>query len=75
MSIETSILSSSDVESALLTLKAIQTYSRAKRVSGAAPQEHRGINRVDVYIEDVDGDWLEQWETDDSGDSRRPATT
>ena len=67
MSIENSILSSSDVESALLTLKAIQTYSRAKR-------EH-GINRVDIYIEDVDGDWLEQWESDDSGDADSLTTT
>ena len=67
MSIENSILSSSDVESALLTLKAIQTYSHAKR-------EH-GINRVDIYIEDVDGDWSERWESDDSGDSRSATNT
>lgn len=57
MGIESKILEADAIESALQTLKAIQTYERNKRT--------HGLGRVELYFRDVEGDWLETWGEDD----------
>ena len=57
MSIESKILEADAIESALQTLKAIQTYECNKRT--------HGLGRVELYFQDVEGDWLETWGEDD----------
>lgn len=57
MGIESKILEADAIESALQTLKAIQTYERNKRT--------HGLGRVDLYFQDVEGDWLETWGEDE----------
>jgi hypothetical protein len=31
-----------------------------------------GLNHVDLYVENIDGDWLERWGEEDSLDSLEP---
>jgi hypothetical protein len=58
MSLESVILNRSQkVESALDTLKANRKYRQDKRT--------HGVERVNLYIEDVEGDWLENWSDSD----------
>jgi hypothetical protein len=49
---------SEKVRNALKTLEASQRFSQDKMTYG--------LGRVDRYIEDVEGDWLEQWSDKDS---------
>lgn len=42
------------VSSALLTLRASRSFQKDKLT-------HR-LHRVDLYVEDVDSDWLENWD-------------
>ena len=44
------------IDAALEALKADRKYRQDKI-------EH-GLQRVDLYVEDVEGDWLEQWSDD-----------
>jgi hypothetical protein len=54
MSLEKVILNQSNkVSNALETLAAIRKYSNDKM--------SHGLGRVDLYVEDVEGDWLEEW--------------
>jgi len=64
MGIENSILNKDAVESALLSLKAIRTYERDRRT--------HGVRRVEVYYEDIEGDWLEKWGEEDESESKQP---
>jgi hypothetical protein len=65
MAIEKAILNQgeevdSDLEkasSALLSLRASRKYQSDKLI--------HGLNRVDLYVEDVEGDWLENWNDED----------
>jgi hypothetical protein len=58
MNLEQAILSQSKkVDSALETLKANRRYQQDKLTLG--------LDRVDRYVEDIDGDWLDNW-TDES---------
>jgi hypothetical protein len=41
------------VSSALLTLKASRRFQKDKLT--------HGLNRVDLYMDDVEGDWLDNW--------------
>ncbi|NTW21670.1 MAG: hypothetical protein HGA42_19820 [Nostocales cyanobacterium W4_Combined_metabat2_030] len=62
--IENKILNKDRVESALLSLKAIRTYERDRRI--------HGLKRVELYYEDVEGNWLETWGEEDR-DSKQVA--
>jgi hypothetical protein len=54
MTLEQAILSqTAKVDSALETLKASRKFQRDKLT--------HGLNRVDLYVDDVEGDWLEKW--------------
>jgi hypothetical protein len=58
MNLEQAILSQSKkVDSALETLRANRRYQQDKLTLG--------LDRVDRYVEDVEGDWLDNW-TDES---------
>jgi hypothetical protein len=65
MAIEKAILNQSEevdsnlekVSSALLTLRASRRFQKDKLT--------HGLHRVDLYVEDVDGDWLENWDDED----------
>jgi hypothetical protein len=60
MNIEQAILSQSEkVDRALETLKANRRYQQDKLTLG--------LDRVDLYVEDVEGDWLDDW-TDEAGE-------
>ncbi len=62
MNLEQVILSQSKkVDSALETLKANRRYQQDKLTLG--------LNRVERYVEDVEGDWLDDW-TDEAGDPK-----
>ena len=58
MSIESVILSKDAVEEARESLRAIQKYEQDQRT--------HGVNRVELYVEDIDGDWLEEWGSEDN---------
>jgi hypothetical protein len=61
MNIEQAILSQSEkVDRALETLKANRRYQQ--------DQLTLGLDRVDRYVEDVEGDWLDDW-TDEAGEN------
>jgi hypothetical protein len=54
MSLNSAILQRSEkVSNALETLKATRRFSQDKVTDG--------LYRVDRYVEDVEGDWLENW--------------
>jgi hypothetical protein len=54
MNLEQAILSQSKkVDSALETLRANRRYQQDKLTLG--------LDRVDRYVEDVEGDWLDDW--------------
>ena len=58
MAIEQVILSQSEkVASTLEKLRASRKYQNDKLI--------HALNRVDLYIEDVEGDWLENWNVED----------
>ncbi|NBD18177.1 MAG: hypothetical protein GVY04_19170 [Cyanobacteria bacterium] len=58
MSVEQTILQeTSALDSALSKLKAARKYRRDKRTYGA--------ERVEHYVSDVEGDWLENWSVPD----------
>jgi hypothetical protein len=58
MSLESVILNRSQkVDSALDTLRANRRYRQDKRTYG--------VERVRLYVEDVEGDWLENWSDSD----------
>lgn len=63
MGIENSILNKDVVESSLLSLKAIRTYQRDRRTNG--------VKRVELYDEDIEGDWLEIWGDEDEDNLER----
>ncbi len=59
MNLEQVILSQSKkVDSALETLKANRRYQQDKLTLG--------LDRVEQYVEDIEGDWLDDW-TDEAG--------
>jgi hypothetical protein len=59
MNLEQAILSQSEkVDSALETLRANRRYQQDKLTLG--------LDRVERYVEDVEGDWLDDW-ADESG--------
>jgi hypothetical protein len=61
MNIEQAILSQSEkVDRALETLKANRRYQQDKLTLG--------LDRVERYIEDVEGNWLDDW-TDEAGEN------
>jgi hypothetical protein len=63
MNLEQAILSQSKkVDSALETLKANRRYQQDKLTLG--------LDRVELYVEDVEGDWLDNW-TDEAGDDEQ----
>jgi hypothetical protein len=63
MNIEQAILShSKKVDSALETLRANRRYQQDKLTVG--------LDRVERYVEDVGGDWLDDW-TDEAGDDEK----
>jgi hypothetical protein len=61
MAIEKAILNQSEevdsnlekVSSALLTLRASRRFQKDKLT--------HGLHRVDLYVKDVEGDWLDNW--------------
>lgn len=58
MAIEQVILSQSEkVASTLEKLRASRKYQSDKLI--------HGLNRVDLYVEDVEGKWLENWNEED----------
>jgi hypothetical protein len=58
MSLNKVILKRSEkVSNALETLKANRRFSQDK--------VNYGLDRVDRYVEDVEGDWLENWSEED----------
>ena len=58
MSVEQTILQeSSALDSALSKLKAARKYRSDKRTYG--------VERVEQYVSDVEGDWLENWSVSD----------
>jgi hypothetical protein len=60
MNLEQAILSQSKkVDSALETLRANRRYQQDKLTLG--------LDRVERYVEDIEGDWLDDW-TDESGE-------
>jgi hypothetical protein len=63
MNLEQAILSQSKkVDRALETLKANRRYQQDKLTLG--------LDRVDPYVEDIEGDWLNNW-TDEAGDDEQ----
>jgi hypothetical protein len=59
MNLEQAMLSQSKkVDSALETLKANRRYQQDKLAFGS--------DRVERYVEDIEGDWLDDW-TDEAG--------
>jgi hypothetical protein len=63
MNIEQAILSQSKkVDRALETLKANRRYQQDKLTLG--------LDRVERYVEDVEGDWLDDW-TDEAGEDEQ----
>jgi predicted transcriptional regulator len=63
MNLEQAILSQSKkVDRALETLKANRRYQQDKLT--------RGLARVDRYVEDIEGNWLDDW-TEETGDDDR----
>jgi hypothetical protein len=63
MNLEQAILSQSKkVDSALETLKANRRYQQDKLTLG--------LDRVELYVEDVEGDWLDDW-TDEAEDDEQ----
>jgi hypothetical protein len=54
MTVEQAILSqTAKVDSALETLRASRKFQKDKLT--------HGLSRIDLYVEDVEGDWLENW--------------
>jgi hypothetical protein len=63
MNLEQVILSQSKkVDSALETLKANRRYQQDKLTLG--------LDRVEQYVEEVEGDWLDDW-TDEAGSDEK----
>jgi hypothetical protein len=63
MNLEQAILSQSKkVDSALETLRANRRYQQDKLTVG--------LDRVDRYVEDIEGDWLNDW-TDEAGEDEQ----
>jgi hypothetical protein len=63
MNLEQTILSQNKkVDRALETLKANRRYQQDKLTLG--------LDRVERYVEDVEGDWLDDW-TDEAGDDEK----
>jgi hypothetical protein len=63
MNLEQVILSQSKkVDSALETLKANRRYQQDKLTLG--------LNRVERYVEDIEGEWLDDW-TDEAGSDEK----
>jgi hypothetical protein len=63
MNIEQTILSQSKkVDSALETLKANRRYQQDKLTLG--------LDRVERYVEDVEGDWLDDWANESGEDEQ-----
>jgi hypothetical protein len=63
MNIEQAILSQSEkVDRALETLKANRRYQQDKLTLG--------LDRVERYIEDIEGDWLDDW-TNEAGEDEQ----
>jgi hypothetical protein len=50
------------VSSALLTLRASRRFQKDKLT--------HGLHRVDLYVEDINGDWLENWDDEDEQTAR-----
>jgi hypothetical protein len=59
MNLEQAILSQKKVDRALETLRANRRYQQDKLTLG--------LDRVERYVEDVEGDWLDDW-TDEAGE-------
>jgi hypothetical protein len=59
MNLEQAILSQKKVDRALETLRANRRYQQDKLTLG--------LDRVDRYVEDIEGDWLDDW-TDEAGE-------
>jgi hypothetical protein len=47
---------------AALSLKAVRQYQRDRR--------DRGVERVKLYFDDIEGDWLSQFDSDESNASK-----
>jgi hypothetical protein len=63
MNLEQAILGQSKkVDSALETLKANRRYQQDKLTLG--------LNRVEQYVDDIEGDWLDDW-TDEAGEDEK----
>jgi hypothetical protein len=63
MNLEQAIFSQSKkVDSALETLRANRRYQQDKLTIG--------LDRVERYVEDVEGDWLDDW-TDEAGEDEQ----
>ena len=58
---------SEKVRNALKTLEVSRRFSQDKMTYG--------LGRVDRYVEDVEGDWLEKWAEDDLADRFTDETT
>jgi hypothetical protein len=59
MNLEQAILSQKKVDRALETLRANRRYQQDKLTLG--------LDRVEQYVEDIEGDWLDDW-TDEAGE-------
>jgi hypothetical protein len=67
MNLEQAILSQSKkVDSALETLRANRRYQQDKLTLG--------LDRVDRYVEDIDGDWLDNWTEEGEEDEQENNT-
>jgi hypothetical protein len=64
MNLESVILSRSRVDTALETLRANRKYRKDKLALG--------LKRVDLYVEDVEGDWLANWSDADEQSESQP---
>jgi hypothetical protein len=66
MTLERAILqntaSDSVQDTPLESLKAARTLQKLRR--------SHGVNRVDLIVEDVEGDWLEQWGEEEATDAK-----
>jgi hypothetical protein len=49
-------------ETALKSLRAARTLQKMRR--------SHGVNRVDLIVEDIEGDWLEQWSEEEAVGSK-----
>ena len=70
MTLERSIIEnapSAEPEAPLESLRAARTLRKMRRT--------HGVNRVDLIVEDVDGDWLEQWDEEIVENQNEPLTT